>query len=156
MYGTKTMDTDKGIERECGKGMGLYGTSVWDKESAKGMEQGHVAYGKCMGHETRAWGRGMWHVHVARAWGRVIKFDAARLNEGSAIQETLQANKGKYYQSCRKLFSIQTLERARKKSANSKEAENIESSSNSIRVRIDHKCSVCFLCQQTSSPTELR
>ena len=84
-----------------------------------------------------------------------IKFDAARLNAGSAIQ-TLQANKGKYYQSCRKLFSTQTLEQDRKKSANSKEAENIESSSKPMRVSIDYKCSACFLCEQQFAPSELR
>ena len=78
---------DKGMERECGKGMGLYGTRVCDKASPKGMGHGTGACVKGMGHETRAWtrawdkgmgqgyvacacGKGMWQGHGASAWGK--------------------------------------------------------------------------------------
>ena len=59
--------------RECGKGMGLYETRVWDKSMrqdinlprAWGMEQGigHVEV-----HATRACGKGIWKGQGVRAW----------------------------------------------------------------------------------------
>ena len=87
-------------ERECGKGMGLYGTSVGNKASVKGlgMEQGHVARAWCIrqghgasdkgmgqgyvafaydngmwqGHVARACGKGMWQGHRKRGWEKVM------------------------------------------------------------------------------------
>ena len=44
-----------------------------------------------------------------------IKFDPARLDEGSGVEDTLRANKAKYHQSCRGLFSNTRLARAQKK-----------------------------------------
>jgi len=45
-----------------------------------------------------------------------IKFDPARLDEGSGVENTLRANKAKYHQSCRGLFSNTRLARAQKSS----------------------------------------
>ena len=54
-----------------------------------------------------------------------IKLDLARLDEGEGVEETLRANKAKYHNSCRGLFSSTRLERARKRSAKcTTESEN--------------------------------
>ena len=85
-----------------------------------------------------------------------IKFDPARLDEGSGVEETLRANKAKYHQSCRGLFSNTRLARAQKRAANSSSSAEAESSSKLRRASLDSKRCVCFLCEQESPPSELR
>lgn len=85
-----------------------------------------------------------------------IKFDPACLEEGNGVEETLRANKAKYHQSCRGLFSNTRLAQARKRSANCSSPQ-AESSSKLRRASLDNKNSnICFLCEQQSSPSELR
>ena len=83
-----------------------------------------------------------------------IKVDLARLDEGEGVEETLRANKAKYHNSCRGLFSSTRLERARKRSA--KYTTESESSTKVRRCSGDTKHHFCFLFGQPSSPSELR
>lgn len=79
-----------------------------------------------------------------------IKFDLARLDDGSGIEQTLRTSKAQYHESCKILFNNTKLQRAEKRST-----PVSDKSENSCRSKVPRKSlfielSKCFLCEEES------
>ena len=85
-----------------------------------------------------------------------IVLDPARLDEGDGIEETLRRNKAPYHQSCRLMFSNTMLERARKRTSDAQNANDVQGCTKLRRTSQELRDSHCFLCGEKEPVSGLR